>query len=78
MKERSKPCPECEEWECPWWDFNAWDCCKITGAHVSEPLKTRAEILDAMAKSETVTNLDKKTAAGAGDTNDGKETQHDA
>lgn len=76
MKERSKPCPECGEWKCPWWDFNAWDYCKITGAHISEPLETRAEILDAMAKSETVTNLDKKTARGAADTTDGKETPH--
>lgn len=30
------------------------------------------------AKSQTLTNLDKKTARGADDTTDGKETQHDA
>ena len=63
MKERSKPCPECEEWECPWWDFQSWDGCKITDAHISEPLETRAQILEAMAKSQPVANLDKKAAA---------------
>lgn len=36
-----------------------------------------ADALCRMSNSQTFGNLEKETAAGAGDTNDGKETPHD-
>ena len=77
MGDELRHCPVCDGPECPWWDFQGWDCCKITRAHLTEPLKTKAENLDALAsKSQTFGFLDKKTAPSAANTESGKEAPH--
>lgn len=69
-------CDHCEGPECVAWDYMAWDCGRITGA---DRLVSREELFEAaaMGKSQTSGNLEKETAAGAANTDDGKETPQD-
>ena len=57
-------CSPCEGPECIAWDYMAWDCCHITGAvHVVSRKELFAAV--AMAKSQALGILDKKTAPGS-------------
>ena len=78
MDEKLKPYPPypgCEGVECPWWDLEAWDCCKVTGGHITQPLETKAEVRAALAKakSQALGNLQEKAPASATNTHEGTE-----